>query len=155
MPRLLTSPLDDELLLGRTLREHIAAVEVPEGAYVVLDPLCPLVPAAFVADLVERVRATGLAHAGVRPVTDTVKTMRDGLVGQTVDREGLVQLAAPVVLPHPQEVPETLADLVAGLGQVVFVEAPALARRVRDASDLVLLEALAAGAPPAVGPRGR
>jgi len=149
---LLTSPLDHELLLGRTLREHVAGIAVREGAYVVLDPLCPLVPAAFVADLVDRVRATGIAHAGVRPVTDTTKTMRDGLVGETVDRESLYQLVSPVVLPSPVEPPATLVELVVGLDEVVFVEGPPLARRIKDLSDLRLLEALAEASPRAPRP---
>src|SRR5687767_4135159 len=121
---LLTSPLDDELLLGRTLRDHVASVEVPPGAVVVLDPLCPLVPSVFVADLVGRVVATGLPHAGVRPVTDTAKGLHSGLVGETLDRESLFQLASPVVLPSRVQVPATLAELVDELDEVVFVEAP-------------------------------
>ncbi len=139
----LVSHLDDEVLLGRTLREHALAVEVPDGVYVVLDPAVPLVPAAFVADLADRVRTTGRPHAGVRPVTDTVKLVREGLVGETVDREGLWQLAAPVVLPAPRDLPGTLVELVAALDDVVLVEAPPLARRVADVSDLRLLEGLA------------
>ncbi|HSV41683.1 MAG TPA: 2-C-methyl-D-erythritol 4-phosphate cytidylyltransferase [Nocardioidaceae bacterium] len=144
MRHVLTSDLDDELLLGRTLREHVSSIpDIAGGAYVVLDPLCPLVPVDFVADLVARVVDTGVAHVGVRPVTDTVKVMHDGLVGGTVDRAALVQLAAPVVLPEPVEVAGTLAELVATLDEVVLVEAPALARRIGDRSDLELLAALA------------
>ena len=124
-----------------------------EGAFVVLDEAVPLVPSEFVDDLVERVRATGRPHAGVRPVTDTVKLLRDGLVGETLDRSGLWQLAAPVVLPRPVLLPGTLVELVGGLADVVYVEAPPLARRVGDASDLTLLEALAA-APPVPRPPG-
>jgi len=140
---LLSSDLDDELLLGRTLREHVASIKVPPGGFVVLDPLCPLVPADFVADLVARVVETGVAHAGVRPVTDTVKVLHGGLVGETVDRASLVQLASPVVLPEAASLRGSLADVVAGLDEVVLVEAPALARRVGDRSDIDLLEVLA------------
>ena len=132
----------------------MGAIAVPEDAYVVLDPLCPLVPGEFVAELVDRVRATGRPHAGVRPVTDTVKTMRGGLVGETVDRESLLQLAAPVVLPGPVQVPDTLIELVASLAEVVFVEAPPLARRVSDVSDVRLLEALAEASPRESRPPG-
>lgn len=139
----LVSELDDEMLLGRTLREHALAVPVPDGAYVVLDPAVPLVPAEFVADLVERVGRTGRPHAGVRPVTDTVKAMQDTLVGGTVDRDGLWQLSAPVVLAAPHEVSGSLVDLVAALKDVQLVEAPALARRVSDLSEIALLEGLA------------
>lgn len=150
----LTSPLGGELLLGRSLREHVSAIEVPRGAYVVLDDAVPLLPSSFVADLVARVRAARLPHAGVRPVTDTVKVLHDGLVGETLDRSALWQLAAPVVLPAPREVPASLAELVAGLTDVVYVEAPPLARRVGDLSDLRLLEALARSQP-APRPPGR
>jgi 2-C-methyl-D-erythritol 4-phosphate cytidylyltransferase len=133
--------------MGRTLREHVAALPVPDDAYVVLDPLCPLVPTGFVAELVDRVRETGLPHAGVRPVTDTVKVLHDGFVGETLQRDDLRQLAAPVVLPGPHEIPRTLAELVAALPDVVLVVAPPLARRITDRSDLLLLEALAATGP--------
>jgi 2-C-methyl-D-erythritol 4-phosphate cytidylyltransferase len=151
---LLTSPLDGELLLGRTLREHVTDLTVPEGAGVVLDAAVPLVPDWFVADLVERTRASGRPHAGVRPVTDTVKVMREGLVGETLDRSELWQLAAPVVLPAPIEVPPTMLELVGSLAGVVFIEAPPLARRVSDLSDLRLLEALAEGSQPGLRPPG-
>lgn len=142
---MLTSELDDELLLGRTLREHVESIEVPPGAYVVLDPLCPLVPADFVAALVERVAATGVPHVGVRPVTDTVKALHDGLVGATLDRDSLRRLASPLVLPEATRAEGSLAELVASLPEVVMVEAPPLARRVGDRSDIELLEALASG----------
>jgi 2-C-methyl-D-erythritol 4-phosphate cytidylyltransferase len=149
-----SSPIDEAMLLGHTLRSHAESLEVPPGAYVVLDPQCPLVPAAFVADLVERVRTTGVPHAGVRHVTDTVKVMHEGLVGETVDRESLLQLTSPVVLPGPAEVPATLAELVAGLPEVMFVQAPPLARRVSDPSEILLLEALSGAVPPARHPQG-
>ena len=142
MRYLLTSDLDDELLLGRTLREHVEAIAVPEGAYVILDPLCPLVPSDFVAELAARVAATGVAHVGVRPVTDTVKALHDGLVGATLDRDSMRQLAAPLVLPAWTDIEGSLAALVAALPEVVLVEAPPLARRVGDRSDIELLEAL-------------
>ena len=69
----------------------------------------------------------------------------DGLVGETVDREGLLSVVSPVVLP-----PSVVAALVdepaldlADAGRVaaptshrvVLVEAPAAARRVSLAED--------------------
>ena len=124
------------------MREHVSDLPVPSGAYVVLDPLCPLVPAGFVAELVDLVRQTGRPHAGVRPVTDTVKVLHEGFVGKTLARDDLRQLASPVVLPEPRVIPPTLVELVAGLTEVVFVDAPPLARRVTDRSDLRVLEQL-------------
>jgi 2-C-methyl-D-erythritol 4-phosphate cytidylyltransferase len=90
----------------------------------------------------------------VRPVTDTVKETDGDLVGATVDRDGLVAVASPVVIPPAvvaalDEWPDLddLPALVATLREsfpVRFVEAPALARRVVDESDLRLLEATGA-----------
>ena len=37
--------------------------------------------------------------AGVRPVTDTVKAVDTGVLGETVDRAGLLAVTSPVVLP--------------------------------------------------------
>ncbi len=96
-----------------------------EGAFVVHDPAVPLVPEEFVTDLVELVRATGRPHVGVRPVTDTVKVLHDGLVGETLDRSGLWQLTGPVVLPAEVPLPATLTELVESLPDAVYVEATA------------------------------
>lgn len=139
----LSSGLDDELLLGKSLRAHVDEIAVPDGAWVVLDPRCPLVPEAFVAELVARVTQTGLPHVGVRPVTDTVKVLADGVVGETLDRDALRCLAAPLVLASEPPSTGSMAELVASLEGVVLVEAPPLARRVGDRSEIRLLEALA------------
>ena len=114
-----------------------------DGPFVVHDPLCPLVPAAFIASLVERTAATGLRHVAVRPVTDTIKVLEGGIVGETVDRETMLQLASPAVLPGGTDpgVVSVLAALVTS--DTVFVVAPPIARRVMDDSDLRLLSALA------------
>lgn len=146
----LRTPVDDVLLLGRPLRAYAEELPLPATeATVVLDPRCPLLPSVFVADLVERVGRTGRPHVGVRPVTDTVKEVgADGVVGRTVDRDALVQVVGPLVLPLGVEPApagdEELVDLVLTAGTaVVQVEAPAAARRVEDASDVALLEGLA------------
>ena len=88
---------------------------------------------------------------GVRPVTDTVKQIEDGRLGRTFDRDGLVAVCSPVVLP---------AGVVAALGgrpatdfvdvvtrlrssyDVVLVDAPTSARRVASDEDIHVLEAL-------------
>ena len=136
-----------------------SSLVVAEEPLVLHDPLCPLTPPDFIAACVAAA-ADGAVVVGVRPVTDTVKTVEDGYVGATVDRDGLLQVASPVVLP-PQVVaalealPTTdLAALVAGLAgtaHVLTLEAPPTARRVSAEDDLRLLEALT---PPAPRPPG-
>lgn len=118
---------------------------------VLQDPLCPLTPATFVTTAVKTAHESGRPVVGVRPVTDTIKSMQDDLVGQTIDRGSLVSVASPIVLPpsvveHLGEWPDLsdLAELVALLSsQFAFelVEAPSLGRHVEDESAVLLLEA--------------
>lgn len=123
-------------------------------AFVVHDPLCPMTPPEFLASCVARAVARSCVVVGVRPVTDTVKVVDAGLVGETVDRTSLVSVASPVVLPPAvvealDGVPsDDLVELVAGLRSrfpVELVEAPLAARRVGSEEDLRVLEALTAG----------
>jgi 2-C-methyl-D-erythritol 4-phosphate cytidylyltransferase len=126
-------------------------VQARDAAVVVHDPLCPGTPSEFLARAVEA--ADGTVVVGVRPVTDTVKQVADGVVGETVDRDGLFLVASPVVLPPavvaslPEPPPlEDLAALVAQLREereITYLEAPPEARRVADESDLLLLQHLA------------
>ena len=126
-------------------------VQARAAAVVVHDPLCPGTPSEFLARAVEA--ADGTVVVGVRPVTDTVKHVEDGVVGETVDRDGLFLVASPVVLPPAvvaslPELPalEDLAALVAQLRvdrEITYLEAPPEARRVADESDLLLLQNLA------------
>jgi 2-C-methyl-D-erythritol 4-phosphate cytidylyltransferase len=128
-----------------------------DAALVVHDPLCPGTPATFLAEALTAAVDGAVVVAGVRPVTDTVKVVDAGVLGETVDRAGLLAVASPVVLPAPVVAAlttpppvEDLADLVASLRvhhEVLFLEAPPQARRVVDESDLRLVEALAAGRP--------
>jgi 2-C-methyl-D-erythritol 4-phosphate cytidylyltransferase len=118
------------------------------------DPLCPMTPPAFLAACVDRSIEEDAVVVGVRPVTDTVKVVADGFLGETVDRDGLVAVCSPVVLP-----PDVVADLADGLpttdlvallallrerypDRVVLAEAPAAARRVASPADVRVLEAL-------------
>ena len=119
--------------------------------FVLHDPLCPMTPAGFIAACVTRAGETGRVVVGVRPVTDTVKSVRDGVVGETVDREALRAVVSPIVLPAAvvtalDGLPTTdFAELVAwlrGAHPVELVEAPPEARRVANEEDLRLLEAL-------------
>jgi len=141
------------------------AVREAELPLVWHDALCAMTPPDFLATCVRRAVADGVVVAGVLPVTDTVKELvsstgpgrGDGQeipqVGVTHDREGLRRLASPLVLS---------ADVVAGLAdwpstdfatalaalraghEVLLLEAPASAHRVRSLEDLPGLEALTA-----------
>lgn len=117
------------------------------------DALCPMTPPAFVVECVRRAVAADVVVAGVRPVTDTVKQVSDGVVGATVDRDGLVALASPVVLPASvvralDAAPGTdLLALVHGvrdeeLGRVELLQAPPEGRRVGSEDEVRLLEGL-------------
>ncbi len=127
------------------------AVPVPPvaGGLVLLDERCP----GVTADVVRRVVASaeGAVAVGVRPVTDTVKALRDGYVGPTVDRDGLVAVCSPVVVPAslrapvgllgaPHDLPGLVGRLVDGGVPLRLVEVPVGGRRVADAAELALLE---------------
>ena len=128
-----------------------AALRESGEPFVLHDSLCPMTPAGFIAACVEQAVADDVVVAAVRPVTDTVKVVRDGAVGETVDRAGLHALASPVVLPASvvaalAEAPgEDLAALVGRLcaeHEVRWVPAPPAARRVATTEDVRALEAL-------------
>lgn len=120
---------------------------------VVHDAACPLTPAWFISAQVDEAAVLDRVRVGVRPVTDTIKTVAAGRVGATVDRESLVEVAAPVVLPASLVASldgwPDLADIPALVSRlrdqalVDLVEAPVLARRVEDASAVRVLEAFA------------
>lgn len=138
-----------------------SSLAVADDALVLHDPLCPLTPPDFIVQCIRA--AEDAVVVGVRPVTDTVKTVDGGFVGATVDRQGLLQVASPVVLPPAvvqslDDLPTTdLAALVAVLAErypVVTLEAPPSARRVAGEEDLRLLEALTAGEQPGPRPPG-
>jgi 2-C-methyl-D-erythritol 4-phosphate cytidylyltransferase len=121
--------------------------------FVLHDALCPLTPPTFLAECVAHAVENATVTVGVRPVTDTVKELNEGHVGETVDRDALLQVVSPIVLPAAvvgglDGLPTTdFAQLVAELATrfpVETLEAPAEARRVADESDLRVLEALTA-----------
>ena len=138
------------------------------GEPVVLhDCLCPMTPAAFIAECVREAVAREAVVVGVRPVTDTVKTT-DGadvevggeegpaglpVVGMGPDREDLVVVTSPVVLPAGvvaalDELPsDDFGVLVSWLAErfpVLTRQAPPEGRRVAGADDVAVLEALTA-----------
>jgi len=115
------------------------------------DPLCPLTPADFLAAAAEQCAATGRVVVGYRPVTDTVKQRIDDHLGETVDRAGLRTVTSPVVIPAAvlagmeQVGSEDFVELVARLatlGELSWIEAPAIGARIVAVEDLPSLEAL-------------
>ena len=124
----------------------------PPGSLLVHDPLCPLAPAAFLRS----VRGAGdpsVSRVAYRPVTDTVKTVVDGRIHGTIDREGLGALISPCLVASPvlaaavaSDDPPPLDDfalLVGWLharGPVDLVKGPSMASRVDDPSAVNLLE---------------
>lgn len=126
---------------------------VESGEDLVLhDALCPMAPPDFLASCLERARTTGSVVVGVRPVTDTVKVVADGLVGTTLDRDGLLAVASPLVVPaavlaslerRPSaDLARAVGDLARAGHRVETVAAPPEARRVASDEDVRLLEAL-------------
>jgi 2-C-methyl-D-erythritol 4-phosphate cytidylyltransferase len=128
-----------------------AAVETSD-VVVVHDPLCPLVSAVSLREMI-RVWQPGTALVAVRPVVDTVKAASDGIVAGTVDRDTLRIVSSPVVLPASilLDVPDlvaTLTDLstlvqwLRGRCDVVLAGAPSASRRIEDVSSIQLVMSL-------------
>ena len=128
-----------------------AAIAEAGEPYVLHDALCPMTPPAFIAECVETALTREVVVVAVRPVTDTVKQVDGDVVLGTIDRDGLVEVVSPIVLPAGvvaalQEAPITdFAALAAELAQrfpIVTAVAPAAAARVRTIEDVRTLEAL-------------
>ncbi|MBM0126016.1 2-C-methyl-D-erythritol 4-phosphate cytidylyltransferase [Pimelobacter simplex] len=147
-------------LLDQTVPwETVVEREVP---LLLHDPLCPMTPPDFLRRCAERAAVEDRVVVGVRPVTDTVKEVHPvaggDVVGATVDRDALVAVCSPVVLPAAVVAdllgaggPLPTSDFVQlvtllrqryGAERVLLVEAPPEARRVASAADLPVLEAL-------------
>ena len=120
------------------------------------DALCPMTPPSFIAACLDRARASGQPVFGVRPVTDTVKVVDHDTVGPTLDRDALVAVASPLVIPGSvvavldRRPPTDLARAVAGLAAaghpVQKLLAPPEGRRVSSLEDVRLLDALTTAA---------
>ena len=107
-----------------------------------------MTPPDFIAACVRRAVDDGVVVVGVRPVTDTVKVLHDGLVGETLDRDALALITSPVVLPptvaaeHADLLDDPALDLAAltdalrARATVVLVDAPPTAARVATADDV-------------------
>ncbi len=126
---------------------------VEAGRDVVLhDSLCPMTPPAFIAACLDRARTSGHPVVAVRPVTDTVKVVAHDRVGDTLDRESLVAVTSPLVIPASvvaglgqrpsSDLARAVADLVAAGHGVETLAAPTEGRRVSSVEDVRLLEAL-------------
>jgi 2-C-methyl-D-erythritol 4-phosphate cytidylyltransferase len=119
------------------------------------DALCPMTPPEFIGSCIERACSDAVVVLGVLPMTDTVKEIAGGpdgpVVGATLDRDDLVAVASPLVIPPPvlaalggwpsTDLPTAIADL-GRAAPVVLVEAPLAARRVTSEEDVRALEAL-------------
>ena len=129
------------------------SVQEARQPFVLHDALCPMVPPDFLGRCVATAIEREAVVVGVRPVTDTVKTLSDdgAYVGGTLDRDGLVSIASPIVLPAGvvavlDRLPTTdFAELTATLASrfpVITLQAPPQGRRVSSPDDIRLLEAL-------------
>ena len=120
-----------------------SAVVAAELPLLVHDPLCPGTPASFLVEAVERAVRDDVVVVGYTGPADSTD--------EDHDRSGPEAVASPVVLPvsvigRLDSWPslDDLGGWVAHLREqfeVVFVEAPAAARRVSDESDVRLLDA--------------
>ncbi len=128
-----------------------AGIQEAEEPFVIHDALCPMTPPGFIGDCVVHAVATGSVVVGVRPVTDTVKVREADGLGATVDRDGLVVVCSPVVLPAAvvaalDAAPDldfvTMVEALEQRFPVERVEAPPEARRVASEDDVALLAAL-------------
>jgi len=120
---------------------------------VIHDPLCPLTPVSFIEEAIEESVQTGAVVVGVRPVTDTIKEYDGERLGATLDRDELMCVTSPVVLPASVVAAlddldtNDLAELVAELTRrfpVRHLPAPPLGRRIVDEADLDVLSAFSA-----------
>lgn len=116
------------------------------------DSLCPMTPPTFITTCLEYARSSGHAVVGVRPVTDTVKVVTHDRVGETLDRESIVAVASPLVIPAAvvaglaerpsSDLAQAVADLAAAGHRVETLLSPPEGRRVASVEDVRLLDAL-------------
>jgi 2-C-methyl-D-erythritol 4-phosphate cytidylyltransferase len=141
---------------GATRAESVAAAlaEVPEEALVVLvhDAARPVVDDAVVERLLAPLGEGFDGAVPGLPVPDTLKRVRDGVIGETVDREGLVAAQTPQAFLAPMLRRAFAGDLsdatdCASLversgGRVAVVEGDPRLLKVTTPADLALVEAL-------------
>jgi 2-C-methyl-D-erythritol 4-phosphate cytidylyltransferase len=130
----------------------IALAEVPDEALVVLvhDAARPLVDDAVVERLLVPLGEGFDGAVPVLPVADTLKRIRDGVVAETVDREGLVVAQTPQAFLAPTLRRAFAGDLVGATdcasvveragGRVAVVEGDPRLLKVTTPDDLALVE---------------
>ena len=134
-------------------RADLAIVRDEAVPLVLHDPLCPLTPVDFLAEAIGHAETHGSVVVGCRPVTDTVKVVADGRLGATVDRNELVEVTSPIVLPAAAV--ESLTSIPTGdfaelvddwraRWPVTMLTAPSQGRRIHDAEEIAVLEAMTA-----------
>ncbi len=112
-------------------------------------------PATPVEVLEEAVRRAGEPDRPVvitrRVVADTIKVISGGFVGDTVPRDELESVHAPLVAPRellagvlvatrPQGLVELVAEVASAATRVIRIDGTAASLTVRDQADLDLLE---------------
>jgi 2-C-methyl-D-erythritol 4-phosphate cytidylyltransferase len=130
-----------------------AGIKAADEPFVLHDVLCPMTPASFLGECLAAAVESDSVVIGFRTVTDTVKVVTDGFVGDTVDRATLRSVASPIVLPASvvaelDDLPSRdfveLAHALEARFPVTWLEAPPEARRIGSLDDLKVLEALTA-----------
>ena len=139
---------------GATRAQSVAAAlfEVPLGALVVLvhDAARPLVSDAVVERLVGPLREGYDGAVPALPVADTLKRVEDGVVAETVPREGLVRAQTPQAFLAPS-LRKAFAGQIAGAtdcaslveqsgGRVAVVEGDPRLLKITTQADLALVE---------------
>ena len=139
---------------GATRAESVAAAlaEVPEEALVVLvhDAARPLVGDAMVERLIAPLGEGFDGAVPALPVPDTLKRVSDGVVGETVDREGLVAAQTPQAFLAPALRRAFAGDLSGATdcaslversgGRVAVVEGDRRLLKITTTDDLALVE---------------
>jgi len=139
---------------GTTRAQSVAAAlfEVPVGALVVLvhDAARPLVSDAVVERIVVPLREGFDGAVPALRVADTLKRVDDGVVAETVDREGLVAVQTPQAFLAPS-LRKAFAGQIAGAtdcaslveqsgGRVAAVEGDPRLLKITTQADLALVE---------------
>jgi 2-C-methyl-D-erythritol 4-phosphate cytidylyltransferase len=141
-----------------SVRAALALTSAEAEVILIHDAARPFADAALFRRCLEVAAARGAAIAAI-PVADTLKRVADGTIHATVKRAGLYQAQTPqafqrrlLLAAHGRATREHIvatddADLVEQIGGTVeIVEASALNMKITTRSDLMIAEALAAGA---------
>jgi 2-C-methyl-D-erythritol 4-phosphate cytidylyltransferase len=136
----------------RTASVAAALFEVPIGALVVLvhDAARPLVTVAVVERLIGALGEGFDGAVPAVPVADTLKRVRDGVVAETVDRDGLVAAQTPQAFLAPSlrrafsgdlsEATDCASLVERSGGRIAVVEGDPKLVKVTTPADLALVE---------------